>query len=195
MWGRDVSTKNNGPVLPTELADRIDGMYEAIRRTKRSPVIDDDVIELLRGQVSTFSSLVMDTFQGMGYKGAIYQPSTLSGVELYVYMGNSIVVDVWDSRTATYRVRLDDVEATAPPLTQYRGQGQYVPGIRQVVECLQDIAATISAYRQCKDCYWSGKAGHYCGLGVVPEGICSHRYSMAIAPEDVYRYSNEVMTT
>lgn len=181
---------NKGVGLPTDLADRIDGMYEAIRRTsraKRSPVIDDGV--LLRGQVQAFSDLLVDTLKGMGYYAATYQPSRTSTAEVYVYI-QGLVVDVWDSFTARYCLRVDD-DVEGPPLSTYRGRGQYVPGIRYVMECLQDIAATISAYRQCTDCYWSGEGGQYCGLGKVPGGICSHHYSIAITAEDVYHYSNE----
>ena len=174
----DMDTINTGPALPTELADRIDIMYEAIRRTKRSPVIDD-VVALLRGQVQAFSTLLVDTLKGRGYLADTYQPSHTCRAEVYVCVGN-LVVDVWDSLTATYRLYI--VPGTVanwlpPPLTIYMESGQYVPGICYVVECLDGIAATVAAYRQCKDCYWSGEGSGYCGLGIEPEGVCSHYYS------------------
>jgi hypothetical protein len=181
----DMSTSiDKGPTLPTELADRIDSMYEAIRRTKRSPVIDDDVVALLRGQVQAFSTLLVDTLKGMGYYAATYQPSHTCTVEVYVYI-KGLVIDVWDSLTAWYCIHVDD-DVDSPPLTTYRGRGQYVPGIRYVVECLDGIAATVAAYRQCKDCYWSGEGSGYCGLGIEPQGVCPHYYSY---------YSIEVIAT
>lgn len=178
IWDITESIADKGLALRTELADRIDSMYETIRRTsraKRSPVIDDDVVALLRGQVSAFSTLLVDTLKGMGYHAATYQPCHTCTAEVYVYI-KGLVIDVWDSLTARYCIHVDD-DVDGPPLTAYRGRGQCVLGIRHVVECLAGIAATITAYRQCKDCYWSGEGSGYCGLGIMPVGVCSHYYS------------------
>lgn len=184
----DMTTINTaGPVLPTELADRIDSMYEAIRRTKRSLVIDDDVIALLRGQVSAFITLLVDTFKGIGYQADSSSYSHTRRPEVYVYIGGmGLVIDLWHSLTASYHLWIPGavtiVNRLPPPLIAYTGSGQYVPGIRYVVECLDSIAATVATYKQCKDCYWSGGGSGYCGLGMVPEGICSHYYSNEVIP-------------
>lgn len=50
-------------------------------------------------------------------------------------------------------------------------------GVQQLVSTLHTVGSIIDTIGQCKDCHWSGEGGEYCGLGVVPVGICLHRYS------------------
>jgi hypothetical protein len=183
-----------GPALPNELADRIDSLYEDIKEAS-SLLVNDDIV--LRKQVAAFTTLLVDTLRGVGYRADAYSKScylmldtaqragllrsTVVAISLTDWqLDEWYTVDVW--AYPQYNVRVNDpYNGMQAALSAYSGYGIYIQGIQEVISTVHTIRATIDTYRQCKGCHWSSNGGDYCGLGAVPElPTCSqyHHYSM-----------------
>lgn len=172
------------------IARRLDLMFSDIRKDTCSaryymrPATKDyekyQVVEKrLRGKVSTFTSLLIDTLKGLGYS------AHSSSETNYLMLDDEVVVDIgyysfdiWSFNNVKYFIRVNDYNHDIlPTLLPYdhEGDGVSMYCTQTAFDTLATITATIEAYGQCEGCHYSAESGNYCGLGIVPTGVCSHR--------------------
>lgn len=135
----------------------------------------------LRGKVSAFTRLLIDTLEGLGYNARGYSYSN------YSMLNNVMEVDIgyysfdlWSFSNVHYFIRVNDssyyghdIPPTLLPYDQ-EGDGVSMYCTQTALNTLATIAATIKAYAQCEGCHYSAEYGNYCGLGIVPIDLCPH---------------------